>query len=221
MFRVASGFIAAGVLGVGACAGASPKDDPRSEGLAPHPPGPGAPTPAPAESSSTEPLARVRIIPGSSPVRYRVGDADALDRFVLDVPLPSDSGECHRGAGLNPGEQLVVVYHPSRANAVALASVLIAADSQFVQFLDRRGGLQFRGVPGGTRAQQDSAILAFHQRVRRSSIRLDYRTGQAWLLNQGGGRPDDGLIVPLHLVARHARFGAPDLRAREVIARCR
>ena len=216
VFAVAGSCIAAGAIA--ACSGGgSRKGAPPPEASAPS-----VVSSAPTGSPPTEPLARVRQLPDSVRPRFRSGGADALARFVLDVPLPSDSGECGRTPSPNPGEEAVVVYYPSRAHPVSLASVVIAADGRFLFFFDRRGGLRAPELPGGlTPSQRDSAFVSFLRYTRRSSIRLNYRTGQAFLLNEGRGTPAEGLVVPIHFVARDSRFGAPDLRAREIVARCR
>jgi hypothetical protein len=67
-----------------------------------------------------------------------------------------------------------------------------------------------------TDGQHDRRVPAYC-----STITLDYRTGRAFVANEGGNRPGDGFTVPIHFIARYARFDSPDVRARAIVARCR
>jgi hypothetical protein len=202
------------VVAVGACSQAPRSGDPV--------PAPAAePTRALATGDSTVPtVAMPQAI--SRPVRFRAGNAETVERFVPHVALPADSGECAPRAPAPTGDgDMVALYYPSRANPVAVSIVTIASNGRLIRFSDRRGGLRIPGAPGLTRAQVDSTVVAFLRRVPRTTITLDYRTGRAYVMNEGGDRPADGFTVPIHFIARHPGFDSPDLRARAIVARCR
>ena len=76
-------------------------------------------------------------------------------------------------------------------------------------------------MPGLTRAQVDSAIGDFLRRVPRTTITLDYFTNRATVVNEGANRRSSGFAVPIDHIAHHERYGAPDDRARAIVARCR
>jgi hypothetical protein len=158
----------------------------------------------------------------SRPVRFRAGDAETVERFVPYVALPSDSGECAPREPSPTGDgEMAMLYYPSRANAVAVSIVTIAANGRLVRFNDRRGGLRIPATPGFTKAEVDSTIAVFLRTVPRTTITLDYHTGRAFVINEGGNRPADGFTVPIHFIARYPRFDSPDVRARAIVARCR
>jgi hypothetical protein len=113
------------------------------------------------------------------------------------------------------------LYHPSVANPTTVSIVTIARNGPIVLFRDRRGGLRLPPTPGLTRTQMDSVVVAFLRSVPRTTITLNYRTGQAFVLNEGADLPADGFTVPIHVIARDPRYGSPDTRARAIVARCR
>jgi len=195
-----------------------------------HPPhrgdGPTAPPPAPAraQADSTPAKAPVVALPQSPvlPGRFREGTIRTINTFVLNVPLPSDSGECSPRARSPSGEGFtVMVFYPSRASPVAVSIVLLTSDDRLIRFTDRRGGLRAPPMPGLTRAQIDSAVVEFLNRVPRTTITLEYLTNRATVTNEGANRRSNGFAVPLDQIAHHERYGAPDDRARAIIARCR
>ena len=145
-----------------------------------------------------------------------------VNTFVLNVPLPSDSGECLPRERSPSGEgYTVMVMYPSRAAPVAASIVLLTSDDRLIRFTDRRGGLRLAAIPGLTRAQTDSAIGAFLRSVPRTTITLDYFANRATVMNQGANRRSSGFAVPIDHIAHHERYGAPDDRARAIVARCR
>jgi hypothetical protein len=90
-----------------------------------------------------------------------------------------------------------------------------------VGFSERRGRVLVRGVPGGTRAQFDSAQAEARRTTRSSTIVLDFPTGTALLANDGGGRPDESIAALISDVASNPRFDRPLRRALMLAARCR
>jgi hypothetical protein len=114
-----------------------------------------------------------------------------------------------------------MLFHPSVANPTTVSIVTIAHNGPIVLFRDRRGGLRLPPTPGLTRRQIDSVVVAFLRSEPRTTITLNYRTGQAFVLNEGANLPPDGFSVPIHVIARDPRYGSPDTRARAIVARCR
>jgi hypothetical protein len=203
----------AGVVALAACSRTARRVEPVPES---------GPAPASGDSMPEKrPVAAVsRTV--SRPVRFRAGDAATVERFVPYVALPSDSGECAPRQPSPTGDgEMAMLYYPSRANPVAVSIVTIAANGRLVRFNDRRGGLRIPATPGFTKAQVDSTIGAFLRSAPTTTITLEYRTGRAFVINEGGSRPDDGFTVPIHFIARYARFDSPDVRARAIVARCR
>ena len=150
----------------------------------------------------------------------RGGSRAELAEFSLEVPLTTDSGVCvRRPVPMGVGE-MVSLYYPDVQNAVAVATVNVDPSGRMVRFSDRRGRVKVSGLKGVTGRQLDSAFAAARRETRSSTVYLDYVLGQAMLSNDGGGREDESIMVPLTAVANEARFGAPDSRARALLARC-
>jgi hypothetical protein len=103
---------------------------------------------------------------------------------------------------------------------VAASVAIVDTSGRLVRFSDRRGRVRISGIPGGSRAQFDSAFAEARRTTRSSTVSLDYALGQALLMNDGGGKADEALMVPLRAMANDERFGAPDARAHAVLARC-
>ena len=114
----------------------------------------------------------------------------------------------------------MAVFYPTEAAAIAATIVNLDTFGRMVRFSDRRGRVRIAGIPGGTRAQLDSAFAEARRTTRSSTVAVDYARGEAVLLNEGGGKPDQAMAVPLPAVANDPRFGAPDARAHAVLARC-
>lgn len=143
-----------------------------------------------------------------------------LDSFTLDVAMPTDSGECVRRPMVVGVGRMVSVYYPDQRNAVAVAVVTLDTAGRIVRFHDDRGRAVVHGMRGATREQLDSIFAEAKRRTRNSSVYLDYVTGQAILENDGGGLPDQRMMVPLAAVLNEVRFGYPGMRARQIVARC-
>jgi len=170
-----------------------------------------APAPAPEPSTGfSRSEARAVSVPGRS----------QLDNFSFDVPLPGDSGVCVRETAHDGVGTMFLVYHPDRANAIAVSTVVVDSAGQLTSFSERRGRTVIHGVPGGTRAQFDSALADARRTTRSSTLVLTFATGQALLSNDGGGRPDQNLLVPISDVANDPRFDRPLARARMIRDRC-
>jgi hypothetical protein len=116
--------------------------------------------------------------------------------------------------------QMVSVYYPALHNATSVATVTLDGSGQIVRFHDTRGRAVVQGLRGASRSQLDSIFAEAKRATRSSSVYLDYVTGQAILTNDGGGLPDQRMMVPLRAVLHEPRFGRPDARARAIVARC-
>ena len=171
----------------------------------------------PAPVTQSAPVTRTR----SESRRVEIASTTQLGNFELDVPLPGDSGVCVRRAVPAGVGELVGVYYPDQPHAVAVTMITLDTAGHIVRVSDRRGRVSFRGVPGGTPAQFDSALAESRRTTRSSGISLDLVTGQAVLSNDGGGRPDRNIMVRVSAVANDPRFDRPLARAYAIVARCR
>ena len=167
--------------------------------------------PAPLVRTTT--ATETRVVPVAN--RTRLAD------FSLDVPLPSDSGVCVRRPVPAGVGEMVSVYYPEQPHASAVTTVTVDTTGRIVRVSDRRGRVSFRGVPGGTPAQFDSAFAEARRSTRSSSVTLDLVIGQAILSNDGGGRPDQSVMALASSVANDPRFDRPLARAYAIVARCR
>ena len=209
----------AGAIFCGAC-----KHAPRTGDTPPDSPFVLAPAPTLAQADSTSGKVPVEELPPSvsTSVRMRAGDLRMVNTFVLNVPLPSDSGECAPRERSPTGEGFtVMVMYPSRAAPTAVSMVLLTSDDRLIRFTDRRGGLRLPPMPGLTREQADSAIATFLRATPQTTITLEYFAGRATVVNAGANRQSNGFTVPIRYIADHERYGAPDTRARAIVARCR
>jgi hypothetical protein len=143
-----------------------------------------------------------------------------LDSFSFDVPLPRDTGVCvQRSVPAGVGRMLSV-YYPDQRHAEAVQTVTLDSMGHILRFSERRGRVNFSGVRGGSPAQMDSAFAAARLADRSSSLYLDLALGQAILANEGGGRPDQHLMVPLRAVASNPRFDQPLVHAYAILTKC-
>ena len=171
-----------------------------------------------ASATSPEPTPILRRHSESRQVP--VGSRAQLAALTLDVPLSTDSGVCVQRLEQSGVGRMISVYYPGEQSAVSVATVNLDTAGRIVRFTDRRGRVRIDGLKGATGKQIDSAFAAARRASRSSTLFLDYVMGQAVLTNDGGGKEDENLLVPLAAVANDSRFGAPDARARAVIARC-
>lgn len=146
-----------------------------------------------------------------------VADASAV---TLDVPLPSDTGECVvRQNPLGSG-RVVWLYLPNEKTATAVTTLQVQRDGRIANYSDRRGRAIMQGMKGATDAQLDSLFAAARTAERSTTISLDYAFDRALVSNDGGGRPDTHYMLPLAAIAHDPRFGAPADRAQTVMTRC-
>ena len=165
--------------------------------------------------------------PESSPIVRRaesrtfrptlVTDASVI---TLDVPLPSDTGECVVRQNPMGSGRLVSLYLPTQKTATAITTLQVQRDGRIANYSDRRGRAIMKGMRGATDAQLDSLFAVARNAERSTTISLDYSFDRAIVSNDGGGWPDTNFMLPLAAIAHDARFGAPVDRAQAVLARC-
>lgn len=178
------------------------------------------PASSPSSAHASSPSGAVFAVSHADTSVAVIDGSPQLAAFNLEVPLPTDTGVCvRRPVPLGIGE-LVSVYYPGVRNAAAVASVNVDTAGHIIRYSERRGEVSLDAGRRLTRQELDSAITATRLRTRSSTIYLDYGLGHALLTNEGGGRKTESIMARLTAVANDPRFGAPDARARAIVARC-
>jgi hypothetical protein len=169
--------------------------------------------PAPPSSAATG----VRV---SEPFRA-VRSPAALRAFVPEVDAPESGGECLTTRTGGSGALTVTAFFPNRTAADLQVTTTFDSSGRLVRYHESRGVPRFQGITISTPpAQRDSMVRAAQERVRTTTISLDYAIDQAIVSNRGGGKPTDAVLATVREVERLEKLGPPIARLERMRKLC-
>lgn len=143
-----------------------------------------------------------------------------LDAFVPAAPAVDSGGECQE-LPLPTSNVIKSVAFPTIRDS--RASIMLTADmSGKLERYSERRGMPRIAFAGGfpTPMQRDSAFRAARASTRWTTIELDYASGTARLVNEGGGLRYEFVETSLRNVEQLDRLGRPGARAKRAVALC-
>ena len=137
-----------------------------------------------------------------------------FDSVTPRLEFVSSGGECVRTALPEAGLTAVTATYPSVREGSSAVTLVVDTAGRVLRYIENRGGLRSL-APGET--PRSAPADADEPRV---TIQVDYETGQALVVNRGGGMPDELIVGTEADLERAPRLGNVASRSRAVLELC-
>jgi hypothetical protein len=163
------------------------------------------------ESNPVETPDTSRIASATTPVRAR--SASRLHAFEPRGELVLEGGECTVLPLPREGVRRLNMVYPYRGDPKSAVTIMLDENDRILHYVENRG------LPGARRAD-GTPVDPSAETAPRTTIQLDYVTGEGLVVNRGGTEPDEMIRTTTAELEAETRLGDFAARAAAIYERC-